>query len=108
MDSNPDSQAPARRSDPRYPVDLPARLVVEEGQPEAVRLIDLSRHGFRVAEARSLPAGQPVRLEVDGWPRLVGRVIWCDAGRIGCRIDTPPSRPVYAMMRASAEGRGTG
>lgn len=100
-----DRPDPARRIDPRFAIDLPARLVVVEGRPEPARLINLSRNGFRVASPLVLPAGQPVRLEVDGWPRLVGKVMWCDSGRIGCMVDVPPSEAVYAMMCAAAEGR---
>jgi hypothetical protein len=95
----------ARRADPRYTIDRPARLVVEEGEPESVRLINLSRNGFRVTSPLNLPAGTPVRLEVDGWPRLVGQVMWCDGGRIGCMVDTPLSDAVYAMMQAAADGQ---
>lgn len=104
-DERPVSESAPRRSDPRYAIDLPARLVVIEGKPEKVRLIDLSRGGFRVTSPLNLPAGHPVRLEVDGWPRLVGKVVWCSGGRIGCMIDVPPSDAVYAKMRAVAEGQ---
>jgi hypothetical protein len=96
---------PARRADPRYTIDLPARLVIDEGAPESARLINLSRNGFRLVSPLNLPAGTPVRLEVEGWPRLAGRVVWCDGGRIGCMVDAPPSDTVYAMMQAAAEGR---
>jgi hypothetical protein len=104
-DELPPESAP-RRADQRYAIDLPARFVVEEGRPVRVRLIDLSRTGFRVAATLVLPAGTPVRLEIDGWPRLVGRVIWCDGGRVGCSVDVPPSDAVYKVMRAKAERRG--
>ncbi|MBA2933996.1 PilZ domain-containing protein [Sphingomonas sp. CGMCC 1.13654] len=107
VENNPNSGSAPRRIDPRYAIDLAARLVVVEGKPEPVRLINLSRHGFRVAVPLVLPAGQPVRLEVDGWPRLVGRVVWCDGGRIGCMVDVPPSEAVYAMMCASTQGPET-
>lgn len=105
MDDRQVSESAVRQADPRYAIDVPARLVVVEGKPEAVRLINLSRSGFRVAAPTVLPAGQAVRLEVDGWPRLVGRVMWCDGGRIGCMFDTPPSEAAYAMMCAATEGR---
>lgn len=101
-------ERPPGRCDLRRAIDLPARLSVVEGRPEAVRLIELSRGGFRVASPLVLPAGKPVRLEVDGWPRLVGKVIWCSGGRIGCMIDAPPSEAVYDRMRAAAERHGPG
>ena len=105
MEDKPKPASAVRRIEPRYAIDMPARLVVIEGRPEAVRLIDLSRGGFRVASPLVLPAGQTVRLEVNGWPRLVGRVVWCDSGRIGCMFEVPPSDTIYETMRAAAEGR---
>ncbi len=93
-----------RQPDPRYVIDLPAELVVMEGEPLPVRLINLSRNGFRIASDRVFPAGQPVRIEVGGWPRLAGRVIWCDRGRIGCVFDQTPSDSVFDMMRAATLG----
>jgi hypothetical protein len=98
-------ESAVRRIEPRYAIDMPARLVVIEGKPEPVRLINLSRGGFRVAARLVLPAGQGVRLEVDGWPRLVGRVVWCDSGRIGCMFDVPPGDAVYEMMCLATQGR---
>ncbi|PXA87338.1 hypothetical protein DMC47_32345 [Nostoc sp. 3335mG] len=104
MTDKPVPESAPRRIDPRYAIDIAARLVVVEGKPETVRLINLSRGGFRVACALVLPAGQTVRLEVDGWPRLVGRVVWCDSKRIGCMFDAPPSDAVYAMMCGATQG----
>jgi hypothetical protein len=103
-DKSPPESA-VRRIEPRYAIDMPARLVVIEGKPEKVRLIDLSRGGFRVSSGLVLPAGQSVRLEVDGWPRLIGRVVWCDSRRIGCMFDAPPSDAVYAMMSEATQGQ---
>jgi hypothetical protein len=105
MENKPASESAVRPVEARFAINLAARLVIEEGEPQTVRLINLSRNGFRVASPMTLPAGQPVRLEIDGWPRLVGRVMWCDSGRIGCMVDNPPSEAVYAMMCAAAEGR---
>jgi hypothetical protein len=105
MENQPPSRSSTRHAEPRYAIDLPALFVVNEGKPIAVRLINLSRNGFRVAVSTVLPAGQAVRLEVDGWPRLAGRVVWCSGGRIGCMVDNPPSEAVYAMMCAATEGR---
>jgi hypothetical protein len=105
MDKKSEPAPAVRRADPRYAIDIPAKFVIDESEPHDVRLINFSRHGFRVTFPQRLPAGHAVRLEVDGWPRLAGKVMWCDSGRIGCMIDTPPSETVYAMMCAAAEGR---
>jgi hypothetical protein len=93
----------ARRSDPRWAVGLPARLVIEEGRPQPVHLLDMSRGGFRVTYGKVLPAGWVVRLEVDGWPRLVGKVVWCDSGRVGCVLQSPIAEATYAAMRNIVE-----
>lgn len=104
MEDKSPAESAVRRIDPRYAIDIAARLVVVEGRPETVRLINLSRGGFRVASPLVLPAGHSVRLEVDGWPRLLGRVVWCDSKRIGCMFDAPPSDAVYAMMCGATQG----
>ena len=104
MENKPVHESATGRIEPRYAIDMPARLVVIEGKPEKVRLINLSRGGFRVASPLVLPAGQAVRLEVDGWPRLIGRVVWCDSRRVGCMFDVPPSDAVYAMMCTATQG----
>lgn len=105
MENQPPSESTVRHVEPRYAIDLPALLVIDEGKPVAVRLTNLSRNGFRVAAPMVLPAGQALRLEVKGWPRLAGKVVWCSTGRIGCMVDNPPSEAVYAMMCAATEGR---
>ena len=96
-----DSRLIVRQTDHRYVIDLAANIVVDDRAPIAARLTNLSRHGYRVAIAQSFPAGQPLRLEIEGWPRLTGRVVWCQGGRAGCLFDEPPVPKVYALMCAS-------
>jgi hypothetical protein len=96
------SRTIVRHEDPRYVVDLPAKVVLQETTPLPARLVNLSRHGFRVLVEGAYTAGQALRLEVDGWPRLAGTVIWCDSGRLGCKFVTPPSVEVFAMMTKSS------
>jgi hypothetical protein len=93
-----------RKPDPRFEIDLPANLVVSDDAPLPVRIINLSRHGFRVALDRRFPAGETVRLEVDGWPRLVARVIWSENGRTGCSFIVPPDPKIFAMMSTAVTG----
>ena len=91
-----------RYDDPRYVIDLPAKIVMQENTPLPARLVNLSRHGFRVLVDGVYAAGQMLRLEVDGWPRLAGKVIWCNGGRLGCMFVTPPSSEVFTMMTSSS------
>lgn len=93
-----------RHPDPRYAIDLPARIVSDEREPLPARLVNLSRHGCRVTLPQVFPAAQVLRLEVPGWPRLTARVVWSQGGRTGCLFDEPPSLKVFAMMCAAASG----
>lgn len=93
-----------RFQEPRLATELPAAMILKEGEPIEASLVNFSRHGFRLhVEGRYL-AGETFRLEVAGWPRLIGRVIWTDSGRMGCLFDEPPSGKVFRAMCASATG----
>jgi hypothetical protein len=94
-----------RQPDPRYTIDLPARIVSDDRDPLPARLVNLSRHGCRVILPHSFDAAQLLRLEVPGWPRLAARVIWSQDGRTGCRFEEPPSPKVFAMMCSAAANR---
>lgn len=86
---------------------IAARLVVEEGHPLSVLLTNLSRGGCRLEPTPLLKASVSVRVEVDGWPRLQGRVVWSDGGRSGCIFDPRPSEQLYERMaeRTTADER---
>ena len=88
----------------RLAAQLPAAMILDEGEPITASLVNFSRHGFRLHVDGRYDAGETFRLEVAGWPRLVGRVIWNDRGRIGCLFDEPPSGKVFQTMCASATG----
>jgi hypothetical protein len=93
-----------RYQEPRLAAELPAAMILDEGEPIEASLVNFSRHGFRLHVEGLYQAGETFRLEVAGWPRLVGRVIWNDKGRIGCLFDEPPSGKVFTSMCASATG----
>ena len=93
-----------RFQEPRLATELPAAMILDEGEPIEAALVNFSRHGFRLHVDGRYQAGETFRLEVAGWPRLVGRVIWNDKGRIGCLFDEPPSEKVFNAMCASATG----
>jgi hypothetical protein len=93
-----------RHQEPRLATELPAAMILDEGEPIDAALVNFSRHGFRLHVEGRYPAGESFRLEVAGWPRLVGRVIWNDKGRIGCLFDEPPGEKVFQNMCASATG----
>jgi hypothetical protein len=92
-----------RQPDPRYTIDMPANIVMDDREPMPARLVNLSRHGCRVELPHGFVAAQVLRLEVAGWPRLAARVIWSQDGRTGCLFEEPPSLKVFAMMCASAD-----
>jgi hypothetical protein len=101
----PTGRVVIRQPDPRYAIDLAACVVADDRDPLSARLVNLSRHGCRVALGHRFDAGQTVRIEVPGWPRLVARVVWSQAGRTGCLFDTPPSAKMFAMMCAATSSR---
>lgn len=94
-----------RQPDPRYAIDLPARIVVDDRDPLPARLVNLSRQGCRVTLPQPFDAAQRLRLEVAGWPRLSVRVIWSQDGRTGCLFEDPPSEKIFAMMCASTSAK---
>ncbi|MDB5737139.1 MAG: PilZ protein [Sphingomonas bacterium] len=93
-----------RHAEARHAIDLPALMILDERQPLEARLTNLSRHGFRLIMPGRFPAGMAFRLKVDGWPRLIGQVVWSDGGRTGCLFVEPPSEKVFALMSATAHG----
>jgi hypothetical protein len=94
-----------RHAEPRHSIDLSARMIVDEGQPFDARLTNLSRHGFRLTLPHTFPAGLALRLEVEGWPRLRGQVVWSQGGRTGCLFEEPPSHKTFAMMCSATTGQ---
>jgi hypothetical protein len=78
---------------------IPARLIVEEGEPLHVLITNLSRGGCRVEPTPIFRAAREIRIEVDGWPRLKGRSVWSADGMTGCIFDPKPSETLYERMR---------
>jgi hypothetical protein len=93
-----------RYQEPRLTTELAAAMILDEGEPIGAALVNFSRHGFRLHVKGHYPAGETFRLEVAGWPRLAGRVIWNDKGRLGCLFAEPPGEKVFKAMCASATG----
>jgi hypothetical protein len=97
-------KAAVRHQEARLATELPAAMILNEAEPIQAALVNFSRHGFRLHVDGHYRAGETFRLEVAGWPRLAGRVIWNDKGRIGCLFEEPPSEKVFTTMCASATG----
>lgn len=94
----------------RYHARIPAHFIVDEAMPLPVLVTNLSRGGCRVEPTPPFGAGTAFRLEVAGWPRLAGRVVWSDQRRTGCIFDPRPAEGVWTMMldRTSGEERTEG
>lgn len=86
-----------RRQDSRLRLHLSARIVTLSGT-RAASLLDLSRHGTKVAVPEPLPAGADVVLEWDRFEAF-GRVVWCRNGLAGVTLDEPLSEPVLLASR---------
>lgn len=93
-----------RHPEQRHAIDVTADAIFDEGTPIPARLINLSRHGFRLALAGSFAAGERFRIEVSGWPRLAAQVVWNDNGRIGCLFVDPPAPRVFETMCRTTSG----
>lgn len=98
----PQSRFSAGHFESRHSIDIPADLIVEEGEVLHGSLVNFSRHGARLHVSGDYVSGQTLRLEVAGWPKLDGHVVWSEQGRVGCRFDQPPSQKTFTIMCASA------
>jgi hypothetical protein len=68
------SNAVNRRTDERFPLRVPAALIVD-GQEIEVECLDLGLGGARVRAPRTLVAGARVTLRVAGLPNLTATVL---------------------------------
>lgn len=76
-----------RRED-RVPVDEAARLHPNTWSSVEVRVLDLSRNGFKAEADARVPVGSCVILELPGIGRAYAYVSWCREGRFGARFAT--------------------
>ena len=65
-------------------------------------LHDLSIYGCRLSSGVELPAGERLWLCFAGGKPIAAEVIWSDAGRIGCRFDTPIERTLARSLTIAA------
>ena len=92
-----------RREHPRFPIGVPARLIVPDGTL-AVVLDDLSLGGARV----TLPAAHPFTVCVLRWldHHCFAEVRWCEDLAVGLQFDRLLDPEVLARSCHYAHGKG--
>jgi hypothetical protein len=65
-------------------------------------MINFSLNGFCVRLDRDLSLGEPISLDVAGWPPLRAHVAWSHDHKAGCRMDVPLAKDRYEAMILSA------
>lgn len=108
-----------RRSE-RIEVDEKARLKPNDWSSLEVRIVDLSKDGFRAECDATILCGSPIRIALPGLGEVEAQVTWRRHGELGARFMTPidlteagiepmPSERVLARLlvqRADALGAG--
>lgn len=108
------------RREERLPLDEPARLHPNEWSSLEVRVLDLSKNGFRAQCEARVTVGSCVTLELPGIGSELAYVTWRRGDRFGAKFRTPVSidscgwspmsdHAVLARMLVErAEARGVG
>lgn len=87
------------RKEPRVDLCVDGPTLREAGGTAApVRLLDLSRHGFRTQWPYRLQKGKRVWLKIQGLEALAAIVAWEANYTIGCKFDAPLHPAVLARI----------
>lgn len=92
------------RQSARLPVDLGAALRQRGASGVAVRVMDLSPHGFRAATHLELPEGADVWLRLPGLEPTHANVAWSEGHYIGCKFVRPLHPAVVDMIARKSGG----
>jgi PilZ domain len=68
----------------------------------AISVIDLSERGFRVSSEATLEEGSSLLLKLPGIEAVRARVVWCNAGEVGCEFDEKLHTSTIDLVIASA------
>ena len=97
-----DNDTMRARREPRISLEVDGpHLRQPGGTPAAVRLHDLSVHGFRTEWHYHLRRGDRVWLKLDGIEALPALVAWEKGFTIGCTFETPLHPAVLAKIVAA-------
>ena len=88
-----------RRAVDRKPVNIPGRLIHDQGE-ESCTVYDISPQGAHVSASSAVPSDRPIRLKLTRHGEFIGKVAWREADRMGLdffqigeeRIDLPDAR----------------
>lgn len=92
------------RKSQRMSVDMSAGLRQRGASGVAVRVLDLSPHGFRAATHLELPIGTDVWLRLPGLEACHASVMWQEGHYIGCAFERPLHPAVLDMIVRRAKG----
>lgn len=87
------------RKEPRVDLCVDGPTLREAGgMATSVRLLDLSRHGFRTEWPYQLQKGRRVWLKIQGLEAMAAIVAWEANYTIGCKFDAPLHPAVLARI----------
>ena len=81
--------ADSRRSRRRL-INVAAYLEEDEDKQSAVRVLDLSEHGFRMATEDGFPVDTMLWVKLPGLEALHARVVWSEGEYSGCEFEVGP------------------
>jgi hypothetical protein len=96
------ARAQRQRKSDRVAVDLGAGLRQRGASGVAVRVVDLSPHGFRAATHLELYEGADVWLRLPGLEPYHAKVAWAEGHFIGCAFERPLHPAVVDMIVSKA------
>jgi PilZ domain len=96
------ARAQRQRKSDRVPVDLGAGLRQRGASGVAIRVVDLSTHGFRAATHLELCEGVDVWLRLPGLEPYHAKVAWSEGHYIGCAFERPLHPAVVDMIVSKA------
>jgi hypothetical protein len=86
---------PENRASPRKQLAIEVLLQFSGGSPFQSWLRDLSVSGFSASTPVRIPTSTICVLSLTARTPIEARVVWCDAGLVGCAFDTPISGVTY-------------
>lgn len=78
-----------RRPPERRKVDISTTAYAEGGAEFAIRILDISAHGFCITRPKAADEGCQLSIMVPDYGEVVGRVIWTKDDRCGGRFLAP-------------------
>ncbi|MBI5429216.1 MAG: PilZ domain-containing protein [Nitrosomonadales bacterium] len=85
-----------KRSHPREPARVKARLMVDDQSHDCV-ITNSSSMGVRLYLRVSVPTGKAVRIRIAGFGEYDATVVWCDGDETGLQFEHEPAEVVKLL-----------